>query len=181
VRLNIQSNGHPITRDELSKLLWQYADAVRPLGWVVQVYVPMPLIEVLEHIVPSLNVRFCIDHMGHPCFEDPRHAADPYQVPGFASLARLLSAGQTYVKLSAPYRVSRTQNGHDLEPMVREIIRLKGTSRVVFATDWPHTRFEGLDIRPWMHTVLDWCNNDSYLIDRLFKGNAEDLWGASKT
>jgi predicted TIM-barrel fold metal-dependent hydrolase len=180
VRLNVQSHGRPVARDQLARLLWHYADAVRPLGWVCQVYVPMPLIAELEHLVPRLGVRFCIDHIGHPCLEDPGHAADPYLIPGFAALARLLKAGQTYVKLSAPYRVSRAHNAQDLEPVVREIIRLKGASRVVFATDWPHTRFEGLDIRPWMHSVLDWCNDDSFLIERLFKGNAEDLWGVAE-
>jgi hypothetical protein len=28
--------------------------------------------------------------------------------------------------------------------------------------------------------VLDWCNDDSFLIERLFKGNAEDLWGVAE-
>lgn len=179
VRLNIQSIGRSVDREQLETLLHQYADAVRPLGWVVQVYVPLHLIDMLEPIIPKLNIRFCIDHLGHPCLTDssPRN---PYDLPGFAALARLLQGDHTYVKLSAPYRISRREDLSDLEPLAREIIRLKGTSRVVFATDWPHTRFEGLDIRPWMETVLDWCGEDEFLVERLFRGNAEDLWGATK-
>lgn len=181
VRLNTQSNDRRVSRDELACALRQYADAVRFLDWVVQVYVPMTLIESLEDIIPTLNVRVCIDHLGHPCFDEPGNAVNPYQIPGFASLARLLDKGHTFVKLSAPYRVSRTHNHPDLEPIIREIIRLKGMSRVVFASDWPHTRFEGLDIKPWVQTLLNWCGDDNYLIERLFKGNAEDLWNGSKS
>lgn len=178
VRLNIQSVGRTVDRQQLEVLLKQYADAVRPLGWVVQVYVPLYLVELLEPIVPKLNVRFCIDHLGHPLLTDssPRN---PYDHPGFSALVRLLDGDHTYVKLSAPYRISKREDLSDLEPIAREILRLKGTSRVVFATDWPHTRFEGLDIRPWMETVLDWCGNDAFLVDRLFRGNAEDLWDAT--
>lgn len=175
VRINIQSHGLSVDSEHLVKVLSQYSDAVRPLNWVVQIYVPMSLIEPLEAIIPTLNIRFCIDHMGSPCLKDTT-SFDPYQINGFKSLVRLLEGGHTYVKLSAPYRMSQ-QGGHvDLEPVAREIIRLKGKSRVVFATDWPHTRFEGLDIRPWMEAVLGWCGDDSVLIDRLFRGNAETLW-----
>ncbi|KAH7313452.1 amidohydrolase [Stachybotrys elegans] len=175
VRLNIQSHGVAVNTAHIEDMLEKYAAAVRPLGWVVQVYMPMSMMDMLEDIVPRLGVRLCIDHLGHPCLEDTS-PQDPYQVPGFASLARLLQQGRTFVKLSAPYRMSRMQNHIDLEPMAREIIRLKGKSRVVFATDWPHTRFEGLDIRPWMDRVLDWCGDDKELVKRLFKENAEDLW-----
>lgn len=175
VRVNMQSNGGSVDSEHLTNVLRQYADAVRPLDWVVQVYVPMWLIEPLEAIIPTLNVRFCIDHMGSPSLKDAK-SNDPYDLDGFKSLVRLLQGDQIFVKLSAPYRMSKTGGHVDLEPVAREIIRLKGESRVVFATDWPHTRFEGLDIRPWMEAVLDWCEGDDFLIERLFRGNAEALW-----
>ena len=61
--------------------------------------------------------------------------------------------------------------------MCRELIRLRGRDRIVFATDWPHTRFDGVDIRPWMEKVLAWCGQDETLVDALFRATAEDLWG----
>ncbi|KAK7431249.1 hypothetical protein QQZ08_002290 [Neonectria magnoliae] len=179
VRLNIQSSGGEVDPHRLSLQLHQYADAVRRLDWVVQVYVPMPLIALLEPIVPTLNVRFCIDHIGHPTLKD-HSGSDPYQIPGFSSLVRLLQGGNTYVKLSAPYRFSQVPNHSDAEPIAKELIGLFGTTRIVFATDWPHTRFEGLDIRPWIETVLDWCAEDEALRERLFRGNAEDLWDVAR-
>lgn len=175
VRVNIQSHGVAVDSGHLANILRRYADKIRPLNWALQVYVPMWLIEPLEAIIPTLNIRFCIDHMGSPCLKNSK-SGDPYELAGFRSLVRLLEGGHTFIKLSAPYRMSQLGGHIDLEPVAREIIRLKGMSSVVFATDWPHTRFEGLDIRPWMDAVLDWCEDDAFLIDRLFRGNAEALW-----
>lgn len=180
VRLNVQSNEVTIDEWELADRLRRYADAVRPFGWAVQVYIPMNMITLLEPMIPTLDIRFCIDHIGCPSLAN-QQSEDPYDLPGFPSLARLLRAGHTFVKLSAPYRMSAVSDYSDIEPVAKEVLRLAGTSRVVFATDWPHTRYESLDIRPWMETVLDWCGDDEYLIQRLFTGNAEDLWDVSPT
>ncbi|KAK2007244.1 amidohydrolase [Colletotrichum eremochloae] len=178
VRINLSSVGRSLDAAELSDLLRRYAEDCRPLDWVIQLYMPMAMIELLEPVVPTLGgVRVCVDHLGHPSAGDMAAASrDPYDASGFAALARLLRAGSTYVKLSAPYRLSSRADHADLEPVAREVLRLRGGDRVIFATDWPHTRFEGLDIRPWMETVLGWCGNDDALVDRLFRGNAEELW-----
>ncbi|KAH8895686.1 amidohydrolase 2 [Thozetella sp. PMI_491] len=182
VRINLYSVGKTLAPPELEATLRRFADAVRPLDWVVQVYVPLFMVETLESIVPTLRVRFCIDHLGQPDLVPATAEAsggappDPYALPGFASLVRLLREGHAYVKLSAPYRISKRADLSDLEPLAREVIRVGGLTRVVFATDWPHTRFEGLDIRPFMEQVLDWCGDDDHLVERLFRGNAEVLW-----
>ena len=121
--------------------------------------------------------------MGHPDLKTAHGFAktgDPYTIPGFASLIKLLEAGNTWVKLSAAYRFSASADGfRDATPVAQEILRVAGRSRVVFATDWPHTRFEGLDIRPWIRTVLfNLCQKDEVLIERVFRGNAEELWSS---
>ncbi|KAL4730773.1 hypothetical protein ACLX1H_002812 [Fusarium chlamydosporum] len=180
VRLNLQSVGAELDAAELEHQLTLYADAVRPLGWVVQVYVPMKMIELLESIIPKLNVKFCIDHLGQPPLKD-HQGVDMYDLPGFPSLARLLKDGLTYVKLSAPYRIAVQSDYSDLDPLAKEVIRIAGKSHVVFATDWPHTRFEGLDIKPWMEKVVGWCGEDEHLKERLFRGNAEDLWDVKRS
>ncbi|KAK2053070.1 amidohydrolase [Colletotrichum caudatum] len=179
VRVNLSSVGGSLGAAELGALLRRCAEDCRPLDWVIQLYMPMAMMELLEPVVPTLGgVRVCVDHLGHPSVGDMAApgGGDPYDVRGFASLARMLRAGGVYVKLSAPYRLSSRADHADLEPIAREVLRLRGGDRVVFATDWPHTRFEGLDIRPWMETVLGWCGGDDVLVDRLFRGNAEDLW-----
>lgn len=86
------------------------------------------------------------------------------------------AARNTYVKLSAPYRISKDETLKDLEPLAKELLRVAGMSRAVFASDWPHTRYEGLDIKPYIKTLLEWCGHDEALIERVFKRNAENLW-----
>ena len=183
VRLNLQSVGKSMEAAELGSALQQYADVIRPFDWVLQLYVPLKLGILLEDLVPKLGIRTCLDHFGNPILPsltakeaDPA-ALDPYTLPGFSSLIRLLQQGKTYVKMSAPYRISKHEGLLDLEPLAKELLRVAGKKRVVFATDWPHTRFEGLDITPFIEKVLKWCGDDKELVERLFRGNAEDLWG----
>lgn len=185
VRLNLQSVGRAPDQAALAAELARYADAVRPLGWVLQVYAALPTVALLEPLVPRLGVRVCLDHLGHPAgLGDAAAAAagpvDPYALPGFAALVRLLRGGRTWVKLSAAYRFSGAADRmSDAVPLVREVLRVAGRRRVVFATDWPHTRYEGLDIRPWLRLVLDLCADagGDALVERVFRGNADDLWG----
>jgi predicted TIM-barrel fold metal-dependent hydrolase len=55
----------------------------------------------------------------------------------------------TFVELFAPYRISNMHDISDLEPVASEILKVAGKIRDVFATDWPHTRFEEVGIDPW--------------------------------
>ncbi|KAI9148300.1 2-pyrone-4,6-dicarbaxylate hydrolase [Paramyrothecium foliicola] len=177
VRINLSSVGEEADIADLRRLLLAYAEDCRPLNWIIQLYVPMRMIPDLEPIIPQLGVRVCFDHMGDPDLgETP--SKNPYEIQGFRSLKSLLEGGSTFVKLSAPYRISNDTDYSDLEPLAKELIRVAGRDRVMFATDWPHTRFEGLDITPWIDEVLNWCKGDQVLVDRLFRGNAEDFWNS---
>ncbi|KAH7323053.1 putative TIM barrel metal-dependent hydrolase [Stachybotrys elegans] len=176
VRVNFSSVGKTLDAEELGDLLESYAvDVCQMEGWVLQVYMPMAMMTLLEQIVPRLKgVRVCVDHMGHPSLPIPGGSSNPYDIAGFQSLVNLLRSGNAFVKFSAPYRL--TDDVSYLEPVGRELLRVAGNDKLVFATDWPHTRFEGLDIQPWMQTVIGWCEDEGVQVERLFKTNAEDLW-----
>ncbi|KAF5855979.1 hypothetical protein ETB97_008136 [Aspergillus alliaceus] len=178
VRVNLRSVGKVMSQDELAQTLLQHAEVVRPFGWAIQVYVPLDMIPLLEPIVPQLGVSLCIDHFGGPDLlsTDWTHGGpfDPYSLPGFSSLVSLLRAGDTYVKISAPYRLSKDHEMRDIEAMAREVLRV-APDRVLFATDWPHTRFWGTDIAPFTELCLRICGKDSKLAERVFRRNAEEL------
>ncbi|KAH7123226.1 amidohydrolase [Dactylonectria estremocensis] len=175
VRVNFSSLCVLPDVESLKALLLRHAEDCKHFGWAIQLFVPMATISAIETFISELPVRVCFDHMGHPSLPDTL-TSDPYAIRGFKSLVNLLQGGNTFVKLSAPYRLTSAWDYSRVEPVAKELIRLFGKSRVVFATDWPHTRFEGLDIRPWTEDVLDWCGDDELLVERLFRGNAEDLW-----
>jgi predicted TIM-barrel fold metal-dependent hydrolase len=180
VRVNLHSVGKMMDTSQLDIILHQYSDMIRPLNWVLQLHVSIATTTALEKIVPQLGVRVCLDHFAQPALpenESPYSTtSNPYLLPGFKSLVNLLEQKDTFVKMSAPYRISKETDLCDLEPVAKELLKVAGRTRIVFATDWPHTRFEGLDIRPFMEKVLEWCGEDEALIERLFKSNAEDLW-----
>lgn len=177
VRVNLKSVGKVMTGEELSKILEQHAALVRPLGWMIQLYVSMDMVSAIEHIVPTLGLKVCIDHFAAPDFPSnvDYDSFDPYSLPGFSSLVSLLQTSQTYVKLSAPYRFSRDPQMRDISILAKELLRVAPTS-VVYSTDWPHTRFNGLDIRPFTEMCLEWCSREPGLAERLFRRNAEELW-----
>jgi predicted TIM-barrel fold metal-dependent hydrolase len=178
VRVNLMSTGKTPSSKELSDLLWAYAEVIRPLDWVLQLYLDMENLPSLEDTIPNLGVKVCLDHFASPWIppnSKSRAPIDPYDLEGFDSLMSLLRQGNTYVKFSAAYRLSPDPNSKDVEAIAREILRV-AHGRAVFATDWPHTRFDGLDIAPYVQQCLDWCDGNSKRVERVFRKNAEELW-----
>lgn len=176
-RLNLVSVGRELSDAELRAELESYAGILKPLNWVLQLYIPLQLTVPLEKIVPSLGVKVCIDHFGWPSRlepYDPFRSSDPYSLVGFESLIQLLQ-GNTWVKLSAPYRLSKDPQMRDLDPIGRELIA-KASNRVVYSTDWPHTRFDNIDSVPFIEKCYEWCGHDNELVEKLFRKNAEQLW-----
>jgi predicted TIM-barrel fold metal-dependent hydrolase len=178
VRVNLKSVGKVLSQQELRAELSRYADVIRPLDWVLQIYLPLSMVSYLEPVVPDLGVKFCIDHFGSPELSptfDPANPLDPNSLPGFDSLLNLLKSGTTWVKISAPYRLTKDPRMRDLEIVAKTFMR-HARDRVVYSTDWPHTRFENIDPKPFAEFLLQWCNGNQSLVRRLFRTNAEKLW-----
>ncbi|KAI1920820.1 hypothetical protein LOZ65_003957 [Ophidiomyces ophidiicola] len=181
VRLNLQSTGRQISTEALAACVRQHADIIRPFNWVLQLYISLSSVKALLDVVPNLGVRVCLDHFSSPALPQGAEttAFDPYSLSGFTDLVSLLNRGNTYVKISAPYRLSTDPHFEFLGIIAKELMRI-APDRLVFATDWPHTRFEGLDISPFVKMCLDWCGGDGILTRKLFQQNAEELWDARK-
>ena len=174
VRVNLKSVNKTLGKDELVELLTQYADLIRPLGtWVLQLFVDMAVVDQLEPVVDKLGgVKLVLDHLGMPPdIKDPLSS-----MQGWKTMQRLMRNPDVFVKVSAPYRLSSDPGYHDLEALTKELLQVRGGDGVVFASDWPHTRFEGVDAKPWVEKCIEWCENDSTLKDKLFRENAKILW-----
>lgn len=182
VRVNLKSIGRKVVEEELKAELIQYANCIRPFGWVLELFIGMEAVPFLETLIPQLKVKVCLAHFAAPTLPEDfasvlkSSSTYPYTLPGFASLIRLLERGDVYVKISAAYRCSTQEDFRDLDPLAQEMFRVAGRSRLVFATDWPHTRFSGIDIKPFIAKCIEWCKGDENLIEKLFRGNAEALW-----
>ena len=108
------------------------AARIAPLGWHAQVQLDgrsLPEREVLLKDLPSTLV---IDHTGK--FLEP---VGP-EHPGFRVLAKLVEAGRTYVKLSAPYETSKIGPPlyGDVGALAKTLVRI-APERMLWASNWP--------------------------------------------
>ena len=182
VRVNLGFTEKLPSKSEFAQTLRAYADAIKPFDWLLQTYIPMSFIAEMEDVWPTLGVRVVFDHLGHPDMPDPKDSKpadgpDPYSLDGFQSLVNLLRGGKTWVKVSAPYRLSKTKGPlyTDLDPLIKELFKV-APDHLVYASDWPHVQFEGLDIKPWTLHLRALTGYDTDLTRKVFRVNAKHLW-----
>lgn len=48
----------------------------------------------------------------------------------------------------------------------------------MFATDWPHTRFDNIDVSDYLGKVLDWLEEEGVIPTQVLVKNAEELFDA---
>ncbi len=121
--------GGLVTWDDLPTL----ADKVRPLGWHLNVQFDGREFEQRLPLLLGLKVPLVIDHQG-------KFLVPPApQEPAFQALCRLLEAGGTWVKLSAPYETSRTGAPHyeDVAALSRHLAA-HYPERCLWGSNWPH-------------------------------------------
>ncbi|KAK5170416.1 uncharacterized protein LTR77_005004 [Saxophila tyrrhenica] len=178
VRLNFKSVGAKLEATSLAAQLHKYAKAVRPLNWVMEIYIAMEDIPLLEPVVPELgDVKICIDHFGHPSDASISTAQSSELLPGFAALDELLKRDNVWVKVSAGYRLHRDPKHPLVQSLARYILRMR-PDRCVFATDWPHTRFEDVDVTQYLQELFEWCEAENVSIEDICVKNAEELFDA---
>ncbi|KAK0835733.1 hypothetical protein LTR73_000232 [Friedmanniomyces endolithicus] len=178
VRLNFKSVGGEVEQAALTASMRRYADAVRGLGWVLELYIALEDVPLLEKaMAEELRVKVCVDHFGHPSMGSLEKAKKAQDLPGFESLVRLLKGGQTWVKVSASYRLNKDPRHPMVESLCREILKTR-PDRCVFATDWPHTRFDGLDVVPYLHAVLDAIEAEGIPLQQVLVSNSDELFDA---
>jgi 2-pyrone-4,6-dicarboxylate lactonase len=119
------SSGH--LRDVARKL--------KPLGWHLQVHVPMGKLPEIAESLLGTDLPVVIDHFGTP---DPSQGLEQ---PTYRTLAQMLKTGRCWVKLSAPFRVSKAAWPYaNMIPFAQTLLRLR-PDRMVWGSDWPYIHF----------------------------------------
>ena len=78
------------------------------------------------------GVKIVVDHLGRP---DPKSGINS---EGFKALLRSIEKGRTWVKVSGGYRL-----GPQAKEYARELLRVAGPDRLVWASDCPFVGHEG--------------------------------------
>jgi predicted TIM-barrel fold metal-dependent hydrolase len=131
IRINLESAGN---RDPkaAAAMLKAFEAKLLPLNWHIQMYTALPVIAALINTIADLKVPVVVDHFGGPV------AADGPGQKGLLAFLDLIHARKVYVKLSAPYRISKLPNYADVTTIAQSLI-YAGRDRMLWATDWPHT------------------------------------------
>jgi predicted TIM-barrel fold metal-dependent hydrolase len=166
VRVNLESAGENDPAKAAQQL--QIASArVARLGWHVQTYTNLHVLQPLTNAILQMPTPLVVDHFGLA------QAADGVGQPGFAELLSLLRSGKVYVKISAAYRISNMPDHADAAPMARAIIDAN-PDNVVWGTDWPHPgggRRDPMAIEPYrpidngaaLNRLASWTKGDTEL------------------
>jgi predicted TIM-barrel fold metal-dependent hydrolase len=165
LRINLESNGN---RDPkaAAAFLSQYAKLVAPLNWHIQLYAAVTVIGQLAGPIADLKIPVVVDHYGLAS------AADGFSQRGFGGMFDLFRAKLIYIKLSAPYRVSKQRDYSDMTWLGRTLVQ-GAPDRVVWASDWPHTQtipgrsieevtpFSRIDNAAVLRQFASWCPDEA--------------------
>ena len=124
---------------------------VRDLDWHVEIYLEG---QSLAHVLPAIRdsgATVVVDHFGSP---DPARGV---ACPGFQQVLDGVRAGDTFVKLSAPYR----QGGADPQRYVDALLDAGGPQQLVWASDWPFVSHEDeISYPDCVRWLADWVPDD---------------------
>jgi len=129
------------------------------LGWVMQIFCDG---RVLAEHAPRLreiarDLPVIVDHYGM------MSASQGVGQPGFQALLRLVGDGHAYVKVSAPYRISKKYPDYpDAQPFHTALVAAN-PERLMWGTDWPHPSIAA-SVMP----------DDGHLLDLLFEWTLDE-------
>jgi 2-pyrone-4,6-dicarboxylate lactonase len=132
VRVNLESIGIQ-DPDTAARALETLAQRIAPLEWHIQIYASLPVISAVAKQFDSLPVPVVLDHFAMA--QADKGANQPELRPVLDAVRK----GNTYVKLSAPYRISHEAPDYrNVVPIARAFIDAN-LERMLWASDWPHT------------------------------------------
>ena len=126
------------------------ARRVAPYGWHIEINIARSADWVaLEPRLRRCPVPLVFDHLGRV------RGGEGVDAPGFRVVRRLLAErDDCWTKISSWYRLSDSPGFHDMEILVKTLLRER-PDRCVWGTNWPH---------PGLH---DFMPNDADLVDQL--------------
>ena len=152
IRINLASKTPGLTFEAAPRL----AERIKPLGWHLQFFVNLPVLEDIEQKLTKLPVNAVIDHFG---LIDCSAGVDS---PGFQKLLKLLRNENVWAKLSGPYHISKKPPlAPDVAPFAQKMVQT-APDRLVWGSDWPHPTAQWLpNDGDLADMLLDWIPDES--------------------
>jgi predicted TIM-barrel fold metal-dependent hydrolase len=132
IRINLETSGIEDPSVARQRFKGGVAALKRRHGWHIQIYTSLGIIAALKEEISASPVPVVFDHFGG------LQSADSAHQPGLDALLALVQSGKSYVKLSAPYRVSKlAPDFPDVAPFAKALVAAN-PARTLWGTDWPH-------------------------------------------
>ena len=123
--------------------------AIGDLGWHVELHHSGAGVASFLPRLAGAARRVVVDHFGAPAEADPARDAT------FGAIVAAASRCDLYVKLSAPYRIAEGVAPRHAAALLDAL----GPGHLMWASDWPWTRFESrfayADTRRWLDQWID--------------------------
>ncbi|MDA8108112.1 MAG: amidohydrolase family protein [Betaproteobacteria bacterium] len=147
---------------------------VHPFGWHAIIQLDGRELPKHEAQIARLPGNFVIDHIGK--FLEPVAPAHE----AFRCLLRLVDTGRCWVKLSAPYEMSRSGAPHyaDVAALARALAR-HAPERMLWASNWPHPSVppeRKPDDADLLDLLLEWAPDEAAR-RRILVDNPAELYG----
>jgi predicted TIM-barrel fold metal-dependent hydrolase len=132
IRINLETVGLTDPAIARQRFLAAIEQVRGRTGWHIQIYTRPSIIEAIYDLLVDSPVPLAFDHFGGT------KTTIGMQETGFSLLLDLLRAGKAYVKLSAPYLVSKQGPDYpDVVPLAKALIAAN-RERILWGTNWPH-------------------------------------------
>jgi D-galactarolactone isomerase len=148
------------------------AARVHDVGWHVQLQLDGRDLPAREAQVRGWPGRIVIDHVGK--FLEPV----PPEHPAFRSLLGLVETGRVWIKLAAPYEVSKRGPPlyEDVGALAKALVKA-APERMLWASNWPHPSVQQKpDDAALLDILLDWAPDEATR-RRILVDNPAKLYG----
>jgi len=126
------------------------------LGWIAEVQCEGDQFAKVKSLLDASGASVIVDHCGRP------DVTQGLAQPGFQALLAFGRAGRGAVKLSGPFRFSRTGPPYrDVDPYVAALIDAFTPERCVWGSDWPFLRIPArIDYGPVLDCLTRWLPDE---------------------
>ncbi|MEP5152280.1 amidohydrolase family protein [Planktotalea sp.] len=171
IRVNVVDSGG-MTFSSIEEAL-AFTARIADLGWHIEFLAHVETFDDIDAVLSASHVPVVFGHLGYTNVK--KGAGDP----GFRRFLTAFERGQTWVKLTGPYRISALDRFPytDITDMAQALLQVN-PSRLLWGSDWPHVRHVGVmpNDGDLLDQLRDWgC--DAELRRKILVDNPAQLYG----
>ncbi|MBB4442556.1 MULTISPECIES: amidohydrolase family protein [Rhizobium] len=146
------------------------AKSIAPFGWSLQLQINPEQLPDIAATLDGIRLPIVIDHLGFiPLARETRSLH-------VDALKRLMDRAEAYVKVTAPYRLTKDVN-YDGFAEVGRALATSHAERLLWGSDWPHTElWDGMPDDAQLIEIMQAAIDNPAIAEKIFVRNAEALF-----